>query len=102
MDNNKIYKTIKYNKNCQKKLKKKNVSLKKRYANTYKFGNHYINKSILLLRKGAFPYEYMSDWEKVNEALLPEKEVFYNNLNVEDITDVDYKHRKIICKDFKK
>ena len=36
--------------------------LKKRFVNTYKFSNHDINKFILLLRKGIYPYEYMLDW----------------------------------------
>ena len=53
-----------------------------------------------MLRKGVCPYEYMDNWEKVNETTLPEKEEFYSNLNMEDITDEDYMHGKIICKDF--
>ena len=60
--------------------------------NTYKFSNHDINKFILLLRKGVYPYEYMDDWEKFNETSLPEKENFYSNLNMEDITNADYTH----------
>ena len=31
-------------------------------------------------KKGVFPYEYMDDWEKFNETMLPEKEDFYSNL----------------------
>ena len=31
----------------------------------------------------------MDDWEKFIETTLPEKEEFYNNLNMEEITDVD-------------
>ena len=46
-------------------------------------------KFILLLRKGVYPYEYMEDWEKTNENLLPEKEDFYSHLNMEDTTDAD-------------
>ena len=42
----------------------------------------------------------MDDWEKINETLLPEKEEFYSNLNIEDITDADYIHAKKVCKDF--
>ena len=34
---------------------------KKRFINTYKFSNNDINKFILLLRKSAYPYEYMDD-----------------------------------------
>ena len=44
----------------------------------------------MLLRKGVYPYEYMDEWEKFNKTLLPEKEKFYSNLNMEDITDADY------------
>ena len=42
----------------------------------------------------------MNDWEKFNEATLPEKEKFYSNLNIEDITDADYMNAKRVCKDF--
>ena len=39
-------------------------------------------------------HEYTDDWEKFNETSLPEKEAFYSHLNMEDITDADYKHAK--------
>ena len=42
----------------------------------------------------------MYDWENFNEAILPEKEEFYSNLNIEDITDSDYMHPRRVCKDF--
>ena len=63
--------------------------LKKRFMNTFKFSNNDINKYILLLRKGVYPYEYMDDWKKFNETSLPEKEEFYSNLKMEDIIDAD-------------
>ena len=56
--------------------------------------------NIFLLRKGVYPYEYMDSWERFNETSLPDKEAFYSNLNMEDITDVDYKHAKIVLKIF--
>ena len=43
-------------------------------------------------KKCVYPYEYMDDWEKLNETLLPKKENFYSHLNIEDITDADYSH----------
>ena len=43
-----------------------------RFSNTYKFANHVINKFISLFGKGVYPYEYIDDWEKFNETLLPE------------------------------
>ena len=42
----------------------------------------------------------MDDWEKFNETSLREKEDFYSDLNMEDITDADGSHSKRICKDF--
>ena len=42
----------------------------------------------------------MDDWEEFNETTLTEKEEFYSNLNMEDITDADYMHSKRVCKDF--
>ena len=39
----------------------------------------------------------MDDWEKFYETPLPEKEDFYSNLNMEDITDTDYTHAKKVC-----
>ena len=52
----------------------------------------------MLLRKGVYPYEYMDDWEKFNETTLPEKEEFYSNLNMEDITDADSNMKKEFVK----
>ena len=48
----------------------------------------------------VYPYQYMDDREKFNETSLPEKDDFYNNLNMKDITDVDCTHAKRVSKDF--
>ena len=48
----------------------------------------------MLLKKGAYPYEYMNDCEKVNEKALPIKEEFHSIFNMEEITDADYIHGK--------
>ena len=53
-----------------------------------------------MLPKGLYPYEYVDNWEKFNETLLPEKEDFYSLLKMEDITDAYYAHAKRIYKDF--
>ena len=42
----------------------------------------------------------MDDWEKLNETSLPEKEDFYSYLDMENINDEDYAHKKRIFKDF--
>ena len=33
----------------------------------------------------------MDSWQSFDETSLPDKEAFYSNLNMEDITDVDYR-----------
>ena len=66
----------------------------KKFKNTFTFSNNDINKFILLLKNGIYPYEYWDDWEKINETTLPKKEDFYSNLKVEEITDADYMHEK--------
>ena len=75
-----------------------NKELIKRFANIYEFCKRNINKFILLLRKGVYPYEYMDSWERFNETLLSNKEAFCSSLNMEDITDVDHKHAKRVFK----
>ena len=52
-----------------------------------------------MLRRVVYPYEYMDDCKKFKETSLPEKEDFYIHLNMKDITDADYAHKKRICKD---
>ncbi|GFW25097.1 uncharacterized protein TNCV_3156001 [Trichonephila clavipes] len=52
------------------------------------------DKVTLLMRKGCFPYDYVSGPEKLNETCLPPKEKFYSRLNDEDITDNDDQHGK--------
>ena len=40
----------------------------------------------------------MDSWERFDETSLPDKEAFYSSLNMEDITDVDYRHAKRVFK----
>ena len=42
-----------------------------------------INRFILLLRKGIYPYECIESWEGFDETSLPHKENFYSSLNTE-------------------
>ena len=80
--------------------KKFNKELIKKIKNTYSFCNNDLNKFILLLRKGVYPYEYMDSWKKFNET-LPSKEDFYSHLNMEDIEDIDYRHGNNVFNKFK-
>ena len=62
------------------------------FHNKYLLCNNDLNKFALLLRKGVYPYEYMDNWERFKEKLLPDKEYFYSELNKEHITVEDYTH----------
>ena len=43
----------------------------------------------------------MDSWERFNETSLPDKEAFYSELNLENITDEDYVHAQKVWKEFK-
>ena len=60
-----------------------------------------MNKFILLLRKGVYPYEYLDSWERFKETSLLDKKAFYSELNLEDITDKDYAHAQKVFEEFK-
>ena len=87
---------------CKKNYEKDfNKDLIQRFENMYEFCNGDLNKFILLLRKGIYPYEYIDSWQRFDETSLPDKEAFYSNLNMEDIRDVDHRHGKKVFKNFK-
>ena len=69
-----------------------------RFANIYEFWNGDLNKIVLLLRKGVYPFQYMDSWERFNEKSLPDKKAFYSNLIMAKIADVDYSHAKRVYK----
>ena len=90
--------------NCKQRYRKKfNKELIKRFtlSHTHNFCNNDLNKFILLLRKGVYPYEYMDNWKRFNETSLPSKESFYSNLNTENIEDIDYRHGNNVFNKFK-
>ena len=41
----------------------------------------------------------MDSWKRFNETLLPNKD-FYSSLNTEGVTSADYRHAKIVFKNF--
>ena len=86
---------------CKKNYKKEfNKELIKRFANIYEFCNGDINKFILLLIKGVYPYNYMDSWKIFDETSFSDKEAFHSSLNMEDITDVDHRYAKRTFKSF--
>ena len=54
----------------------------------------------MLLRKGVYPYEYMDNLEEFDET-LPDKKIFYSELNLENIIDKDYKHAQKVFEEFR-
>ena len=79
-------------KECNGTSNKSINDLIEKFPRMHKFCNGDLNKFVLLLRKGVYPYEYMDSWERFNETSLPPKESFYSELNLEDISDKDYLH----------
>ena len=91
---------------CLECKKKKNHNkdffkdLIKRFTNIQGFCNGDIKKFILLLSKGVYTYKYMESCKIFDETSLHDKKEFYNSLNMEGITNVDYRHEKRVFKYF--
>lgn len=81
-----LEKLASYLNNDEKKITKKNCKSNEEFE--------------LLTRKGVFPYEYINNWERLNEECLPPKEAFFSNLNNENISDVDYHHAQNVWETF--
>ena len=79
-------------KECNGTSDKSGNELIEKFPNTYQFCNGNLDKFVLLLRKSAYPYEYMDSWERFNETFLPPKKDFYSELILEDISDKGYLH----------
>ena len=100
--------------NCKKNYKKEiNKELIERFSSTYEFrdkdlhkfimlfGKGVLHKFIMLFGKGVYPYEYMDEWDKLNEKIIPNKESFYSSLTLENITELEYIHANNVFKTFK-
>ena len=55
----------------------------------------------LLVKKGIYPYEYMSEWEKFKETKLPPKEAFYSKLNMSGVSFENYEFARKVWEEFK-
>ena len=73
----------------------------RKFPRIHKFCNGHLNKFILLLRKGLYPYEDMDNREKFDETTIPPKEAFYSKQYKEAISDADYAHIEKVWKIFK-
>ena len=87
-------------KECKGTSTKSMNGLIKKFPSVYQLWDGDLHKFVLLLRKGVYPYEYMDRWETFDETLLPDKEVFYSELNLEGISDEDYVHAEKVWEIF--
>ena len=87
------------NNRCEE-CKKLIEGLIKNIQSIYQFCNGDLNKFILLLRIGIYPYEDVDNWEKFDETTLPPKKAFYSNLNLENISDENYAQAQKVWKIF--
>lgn len=76
-------------------------NLVKEGTDKFKITRQYIikdNEFNLLLRKGVYPYDYMTDGSKFEVTQLPPKEAFFNKLTNSHITDEEYAHAQEVWK----
>ena len=66
-------------KECKGTSTKSINGLIENFPRMYQFCNGELNKFVLLLRKGVYPYEYMDSWERFDKTLLPPKNIFTVN-----------------------
>ena len=64
------------------------------------FKNFSNEQVALLMRKGVFPYDYVSSLDKLNETHLPLKEDFFSTLYDAHISDEDYEHAQTVWHSF--
>ena len=95
-DNQLIFRCFECINNYKKDFNKELIN---RFTSPLEFCHTDINKFVLLLRKGIYPYEYMISWNRFDETFLPSKEDFYNSLHMEGIADVNYRHAKNVFRD---
>ena len=85
---------------CIDREKEYEKELIERFANTYRFCDNDLDKFIMLLRKGVYPYEYIDQWDKFNEKIISGKGSCYSNLTLENISETDYVHANNVFKNF--
>ena len=88
------HKCLSFSKDYSNKL---DEELKKKFKKTFKF-SIMISINLFVVKKRCLSLWIHGDWENFNETILPEKEEFYSNLNIEDITDVDYMQGQSVSK----
>ena len=59
------------------------------------------NQYKLLIKKGIYPYEYMTHWDKFKEMKLPPREAFCSELNMSGVGNEDNEHVNRVWKEFR-
>ena len=80
-------------KKCNAKSYKLTTPLKEKFRNTYNFCNDNIDKFLLLLRKGVYPYKF-------EETMLPPHIYFDSELNIKENINNDYEHAQKVWNTF--
>ena len=63
-------------------------------------GAHFTPEKLhLFLRKGVFPYNYLSKEEVLEDKQLPKKEAFFSGLGNEHISDEDYEQAQRVWRE---
>ena len=57
-------------------------------------------KTVLVSRKGVYPYDWMNSFEKFSERQLPSKDKFFDKLNGSHVSKADYNHAQNVWKEF--
>jgi len=58
------------------------------------------DKKEKIIRKGVYPYEYITDMKCLKEKKLPPQDAFYSQLSGEGVSDKDYQHALEVWKLF--
>ena len=75
-------------------------NLAHRSGKFFEFKEYSENQYKLLIQKGIYSYEYMTDWDKFYEMKLPPREAFYSKLNMAGVREEDYEHARRVWKEF--
>ena len=89
---------------CKVCLWKKDIKLSMlvaNFPNRFKLCCGSVEKFLLLLRKGVYPYEYIDKMSKFNEKELPTVHNFYSKLGSFGISRKDYAQAKKVWRFFK-
>ena len=81
-------------KTCHWRKQIKLHELVKNFPNTFNLCRSDVQKLLLLLRKGVYPYEYMNNMSKFFEKELTTIDKFHSKLNSSGISTKDYLHAK--------